>query len=173
MSPNFLIYLTNLSQKNTLYWHQIIRTMKFYFLFVAVAVTFLPFNAFSQSLTGDWKTIDDQTGAVKSIITISEVDGKFFGHVKEILDEEFKDQQDVLCEPCPGDKKNTPVVGLEIIWDMEKTKKNKWSEGKIMDPENGKIYGCQITFENPEKLKVRGFIGFAALGRNQYWHRVK
>ena len=147
--------------------------MKFSFFFAIAAFLLLPLAAFSQSPVGDWKTIDDKTGVVKSIITISEVDGKYFGHVKEILDEEFKDQQDLLCEPCPGEKKNQPVVGLEIIWDMEQTKRNKWTEGKIMDPENGKIYGCQISCENPNKLKVRGFLGFAALGRNQYWHRVK
>ena len=85
--------------------------MKFSFFFAIAAFLLLPLAAFSQSPVGDWKTIDDKTGVVKSIITISEVDGKYFGHVKEILDEEFKDQQDLLCEPCPGEKKNQPVVG--------------------------------------------------------------
>ena len=124
-----------------------------------------------QSPLGKWKTIDDKTGIEKSIVTITEKDGKLFCHVSEILDEEFKGT-DPVCEPCKGAKKNQPIVGLEIFWDMEHDKGNKWEGGKILDPENGKIYGCKLEVESENKLKVRGFLGFAALGRNQYWYRV-
>ncbi|MGB4277955.1 MAG: DUF2147 domain-containing protein, partial [Flavobacteriaceae bacterium] len=46
-----------------------------------------------------------------------------------------------------------------------------WSDGKIMDPANGKSYDCTITFENPNTLNVRGFLGFSFLGRTQVWKR--
>jgi len=50
---------------------------------------------------------------------------------------------------------------------------DEYNSGKILDPKNGKIYKCFITLESKDKLKVRGYIGFALLGRTQYWYRVK
>ena len=132
-----------------------------------IACTFLS----AQSPVGKWKTIDDKTGIEKSIIEIVEEDGVYRAIVSEILEEQYRGQN-LLCEPCKGHKKNTPVVGLEIMWDMKKTGNNSWSGGKIMDPENGKTYGCKFSCKDQNTLKVRGFLGFAALGRNQYWHRV-
>jgi uncharacterized protein (DUF2147 family) len=129
-------------------------------------------NILGQSIIGKWKTIDDKTGITKSYVSISEKDGKFYGHVTEILDEETKGTNPI-CELCKGDKKNQPIEGLEIFWNMEHDKGNKWEGGKILDPENGKVYGCKLELESADKLKVRGFLGFAALGRNQFWYRAE
>ena len=49
---------------------------------------------------------------------------------------------------------------------------DEWNDGKILDPKTGKIYKCYISLEDENKLKVRGYIGFALLGRTQYWHKV-
>jgi len=125
----------------------------------------------AQSPVGKWKTIDDKTGIEKSIIEITEENGLFKANIIELLEEEHKGQNP-LCEPCKGKKKNSPVIGLEIMWDIEESGKNSWSGGKIMDPENGKTYGCKLSLESEDKLKVRGFLGFAALGRNQFWYRA-
>lgn len=125
----------------------------------------------AQSPIGKWKTIDDNTGIAKSIIEIREANGLYTATIIELLEDEYKGQNP-LCEPCKGDKKNTPVIGLEIMWDMKKTGDNAWSDGRILDPENGKTYGCKLSLENDDKLKVRGFLGFAAFGRNQFWHRA-
>ena len=66
------------------------------------------------------------------------------------------------------------LIGLEIIWGMEQ-KNDKWASGEIMDPENGKIYGCSMWLdkEDPDgnTLKVRGWLAF--LYRTQTWYRVK
>lgn len=126
---------------------------------------------FAQSPVGKWKTIDDKTGIEKSIIEIFENDGVYSAKIIELLEDEYEGQNP-LCEPCKGAKNNTPVIGLEIIWNMKETGKNSWSGGKILDPENGKTYGCKLSFESDDKLKVRGFLGFAALGRNQFWLRA-
>lgn len=126
---------------------------------------------YAQNPVGKWKTIDDKTGIEKSIIEITEEGGLYKAIIKELLEDEYQGKNP-LCETCKGDKKNKPVIGLEIMWSMEKTGKNSWSGGKIMDPDNGKTYGCKLSFESEDKLKVRGFLGFAALGRNQYWYRA-
>lgn len=125
----------------------------------------------AQSPLGKWKTIDDKTGIAKSIIEITEANGLYKATIIELLEEEYEGKNPV-CEPCKGDKKDSPVIGLEIMWDMKKTDDNSWSDGRILDPENGKTYGCKLSLENDDKLKVRGFLGFAAFGRNQFWHRA-
>ena len=42
---------------------------------------------FAQDVTGKWKTIDDETGDAKSIVEIYKQDGKVYGKIVEILNE--------------------------------------------------------------------------------------
>jgi uncharacterized protein (DUF2147 family) len=48
----------------------------------------------------------------------------------------------------------------------------EWEDGTICDPNNGKVYECNmwINPENLNELKVRGYILF--LFRTQTWLRV-
>ncbi len=123
----------------------------------------------AQSVYGKWKTIDDDTGDAKSIVEIYEQKGKVYAKVVDLLSEEKNKE---LCTECSGKNKNKPIVGLVIIDGLKKDGK-EWNGGKILDPANGKKYKCYITLENKDKLKVRGYIGFALIGRTQYWYRVK
>ena len=137
-------------------------------IFSLVIFMFAALISFAQSPVGVWKTIDDETGAAKSHVEIFEKNGKFYGKIVKLLQRE----PDVVCVECPGAKKNQKVLGLEIIWDMTPYD-DYWSYGKILDPENGKEYKCNISLNGKNKLDVRGYIGFAALGRTQTWIRVE
>ena len=123
----------------------------------------------SQDVVGKWKTIDDRTGDTKSIVEIFEEDGKIYGKVAEIL---VEGRQDAVCKECTGKDKDRPIKGLMIIRGLEKDG-DEYNSGKILDPENGKLYKCYIELEEEDKLKVRGYIGFALIGRTQYWYRVE
>lgn len=123
----------------------------------------------AQDVVGKWKTIDDETGKAKSIVEIYKQNGKIFGKVIEILD---PTKQDATCRDCPGDAKGKPIIGLVILKDLEKDGE-EYSGGTILDPNNGKVYKSLIALESPNKLKVRGYVGFSLLGRSQYWVRVK
>lgn len=123
----------------------------------------------AQTVFGKWKTIDDETGNEKSIVEVYQKDGKVYGKVLQVLE---KGKENKVCDECKGDKKNKPVKGMVIVEGLTKDG-NEYSGGTILDPKNGKIYKCYITLENNNKLKVRGFIGFALIGRTQYWHRVE
>lgn len=142
--------------------------MKSKTIFSIAILMFVALISFAQSPVGVWKTIDDETGAAKSHVEIFEKNGKFYGKIVKLLQRE----PDVVCVECPGAKKNQKVLGLEIIWDM-KPYDDYWSYGKILDPENGKEYKCNISLNGKNKLDVRGYIGFAALGRTQTWIRVE
>ena len=138
------------------------------YAFTMVATLFMSATLFAQSPVGLWKTIDDETGNAKSHVEIYEVDGKLHGKVVKLL----ADASTTVCENCTGDKKNQPIQGMEILSGLTKYK-DYWSYGKILDPANGKTYKCSVWTEGNDKLKLRGYIGISALGRNQEWHRVE
>jgi uncharacterized protein (DUF2147 family) len=124
------------------------------------------------SPAGRWKTIDDETGKTKSIVVIREEKGKLYGVIEKVLDSD-QPGPNPLCIHCEGDLKNKPENGLQIMWELKRDG-NQWSGGQILDPHNGKIYRCNISLEDGgKKLKVRGYIGFALLGRTEYWLRME
>lgn len=122
----------------------------------------------AQSPVGTWKTIDDETGQAKSHVEIFESGGKLFGKITQLL----LSSPDKKCDKCPGDKKGQPIVGMNIIENME-PKKGMWRGGKILDPEKGKTYTCEFWLAdgNPDELRLRGYIAF--FYRTQTWFRVK
>ena len=136
---------------------------------VAVLLISSTFYAQSNGVTGKWKTVDDETGQAKSIVDIFEKSGKIYGKVTEIFDTEHKKD---LCKDCSGEDANKPILGLTIIKGLSKDG-NEYNSGEIMDPKNGRHYKCTIVLQSKDKLKVRGYIGFALLGRTKYWYRVK
>lgn len=142
--------------------------MKKYFftlLFVMVAGVF---SATAQGVIGQWKTIDDETGEAKSIVEIYEQNGKIYGKVVKILNPAKKDAK---CTECKGSDKNKPILGMVIIKGLEKDD-DEYTDGKILDPNNGKLYSCTIKLDGKDTLEVRGYIGFSFIGRSQTWTRV-
>lgn len=121
------------------------------------------------SVLGKWKAIDDHTGEAVSIVEIFENQGKIYGKVLEIFNPADRNKK---CVSCPGADKNKPLIGLTVIKGLTKDG-DEYNGGEILDPKHGKLYDCYITLENANKLKVRGYIGLAFLGRTQYWHRVQ
>lgn len=142
--------------------------MKLKFILLAgLFISILSANA--QSVTGKWKTFDDETKEAKSIVEITERDGKIYGKVIEILNPAKKN---IKCTNCSGADKDKPVLGLEILKGLSKDGK-EYSDGKILDPSNGKLYKCTVSLDGNDKLKVRGYVGISAFGRTQNWVRVK
>ena len=119
---------------------------------------------------GNWHTIDDKTGEVKSQIQVTETNGVLSGRVEKLLRKDA--DQKGLCKECTDDRKDKPMLGLEIIRGAKKlADKDVWEGGKILDPENGKEYTLRMTpIEAGKKLEVRGSIAF--FGRTQTWVRV-
>lgn len=121
-------------------------------LLFALSATF----AFASDVIGFWTTIDDETKEAKSVVQIYEHKGKIYGRVVDVL----KDKN--ATAKLPGSPK---IIGLDIIWNLKKDG-DEYSGGKILDPQKGKVYGCEI-WRDGENLIVRGKIAF--FGRNQTW----
>jgi uncharacterized protein (DUF2147 family) len=124
------------------------------------------------SPVGRWTTIDDETKKPKSVIAIYEENGKLFGKIEKLF-REPNEEPNPVCDKCEGALKNQPILGMVILRDLKKDD-DEWSGGKILDPGNGKTYKCKIAVEDGgKKLKVRGYIGMALIGRTQYWVRAE
>jgi uncharacterized protein (DUF2147 family) len=122
------------------------------------------------SPVGRWRTVDDVTGKVKSVVMIWEENSKLYGRIQKLVNPDPQ-EPNPRCNDCAGDQKGKPVIGLRILWDLHRDG-DAWSGGTILDPANGKTYRCLLSVvDGGMKLKVRGFIGFSLLGRTQYWLR--
>ncbi len=119
------------------------------------------------SVEGTWVNIDDETGVAKSEIELYVEEGKLYGRVLRLL---LPEDQGKKCVNCKGSDKNKPIEGLLIVRGLSRDDA-AWTDGKIMDPANGKSYDCTIRLEDPNTLNVRGFLGFSFLGRTQVWKR--
>ena len=142
--------------------------MTFKKIFTLLVLVFCISFVKAQSPIGVWKTVDDKTGKAKSHVKIYEKDGKLCGKVVKLLDK----PQDFKCVECKGDKKNQLVLGMNIIWDMEKDD-DEWEDGTILDPKDGTTYNCKLWVDEDDsnQLKVRGYVAF--FYRTQTWHKVK
>jgi len=136
------------------------------FVFLLIVTT-----AFAQSkgILGKWKTIDDETGKPVSVVEIFESKGRIYGKVVELYNPKNVHRK---CENCSGDDKNKPLLGLIVIKGLTKDG-NEYTNGKILDPKQGKLYKCVISLVGADKLKVRGYIGVSLIGRTQIWERLK
>ncbi|MFP5211424.1 MAG: DUF2147 domain-containing protein [Acidobacteriota bacterium] len=122
------------------------------------------------SPVGRWKTVDDITGKVKSVVAIREMRGKLYGQIEKVYDPPVPDPR---CIQCTGDLKDHPVIGLQVLWGLHKVG-NRWTDGHILDPESGNVYRCSIALEDGgTKLRVRGYVGVSLLGRTQHWLRLQ
>lgn len=141
-------------------------------LLVAVTASLLSTAVFAASLNNtQWQTVDEKTGEKKAIIQLSESGGQVSGKIIKVLDSK---KAKANCEKCTGSLKNKPMEGLQILTGMRTDGTNQWSNGKLVDPETGKIYSGKITLSNNEQsLQLRGYVGSPVFGRSQTWQRVK
>jgi len=153
----------------------VIDRMKSFTIFVIVVASLATGSvafADSASPVGLWKTIDDETGEVKSVVRISKEDGSLVGTIATLFPKPGKDPNPV-CDKCSDEKKDQPLLGMVILWGLTK-QGEEWSGGLILDPKNGKTYKCTIKLEGAGgTLTVRGYIGFSLLGRSQTWVRME
>ena len=122
------------------------------------------------SIIGKWKSVDDNTGDPRSIVEISEREGKIYGKIIKLFPKPEEDP-DPVCDKCsPEDPRfNKKIIGMEIIKEMSHDD-DEYSGGSILDPEVGKVYRCKVWLE-AGKLKVRGYLG--PFYRTQTWLKTQ
>jgi uncharacterized protein (DUF2147 family) len=125
-------------------------------------------SAFAQTnkIVGKWYTIDEE-GRKKSLVSIYQApNGEYEGVIVKLL----TGDPNRLCTKCTGAEKDKSVMGMKFIKNL-KADGEKLTSGTILDPLDGKIYSCSMSFDKKTgKLKVRGSLdGWGLIGRNQTW----
>lgn len=135
---------------------------------VTILAALLAAPAFAQdSVIGLWKNVESDK---ETLIRVYEEGGKVMGKVEKVLRNNVEDTA-ARCTKCKDEIKDKPMAGLQLIWDMEMDG-NRWSGGKLLDPESGRIVNCRLeTAEGGKVLKVRGSVAF--LSRTQTWTRAE
>lgn len=128
-------------------------------------------NTFSQNkdiIIGKWLN-----GAEDAHILIYQNSGKYHGRLvwlKNPNDENGNVKLDKWNPTINLSKR--PVMGVEILKNFT-YQDGIWEGGTIYDPKTGKTYDCKISMPSRDNLNVRGFVGFAVLGRTESWTRVR
>ncbi|MDR3247269.1 MAG: DUF2147 domain-containing protein [Treponema sp.] len=90
----------------------------------------------------------------------------------------------VLCKdsypnfPLSGKVNTMPVLGTPWLYGLKQDRAGQWSGGSVIDPNNGNIYKCKVTFHaadgnryKTDTLEMRGEIGLG-IGRSQFWRKA-
>jgi uncharacterized protein (DUF2147 family) len=136
--------------------------------FLAISLVACAAWAGEPSPVGLWRTYDDKDGQAASLVRIEDRGGILEGLVIKILPRPGH-PADARCEKCDGARKNQPVTGMTILWDMRRDG-DEYTGGRIIDPEDGNIYRCKMRVSG-NKLDVRGYLGISLFGRTQTWVR--
>jgi uncharacterized protein (DUF2147 family) len=133
---------------------------------------------------GYWLSVDDKTGKATGSWQIyvegQTLRGKMLGIAgfdQSLLADQCTREKDYRDKgfPIQGTVSGMPVVGTTWIWGLSSKKEGEWSDGRIIDPNDGKMYQCKITFRKADgkkykvdTLEMRGEIGLG-IGRSQFW----
>ncbi|MCL6247200.1 MULTISPECIES: DUF2147 domain-containing protein [Acinetobacter] len=141
---------------------------------IALALGLMSLAAFANAadpLNGTtWKTIDDKTKQPKAIVKFTEQkNGTLSASIQSVL----TPGEENACKKCEGPYHNKSLKGLRIVTGLKNVGGTSYESGSILDPQSGKTYKLKGQLaDGGKKLELRGFIGVAALGRNQTWIRA-
>lgn len=138
----------------------------------------------ADKVEGYWKSIDEKTGKVTAEWRIYEKNGGLFGEIIRVPEQDDATLA-VNCKgpyknfPIPGEVSKMTVINTPFIFGLRMKTPGQWEGGSIIDPGDGKMYQCKVTFRPAdgkkfmtETLEMRGEIGLG-IGRSQYWQRMK
>ena len=141
---------------------------------IALALGLMSLAAFANAadpLNGTtWKTIDDKTKQPNAIVKFTEQkNGTLSASIQSVL----TPGEENACKKCEGPYHNKSLKGLRIVTGLKNVGGTSYENGSILDPQSGKTYKLKGQLaDGGKKLELRGFIGVAALGRNQTWIRA-
>lgn len=134
-------------------------------------------NLWADDLVGNWKVINDKTGAHQANILIyKNTDGTYDGKIEKIFNLPNGAPRQEKCTQCVGELKDQPLVGLRFLSHFTKhpKKPNEYVNGLVVDPDTGKTYKGTIRMSsNGKKITLNGYLGISLLGRTQTWIKSK
>lgn len=140
----------------------------------AVACLMAALSALAQAdrIVGNYSA---EHNGVKSKIKVYKLnDGKYRAQVTWVSNPRMEDGSVRTDFRNPDkSKRNVPASQIVLVDAVSYDKNNDvWTDGKIYDPTNGKVYKVTLSFKDEKTLKIRGYIGVEALGKTIYWQKL-
>ena len=133
---------------------------------LSLAVLVPAARAQAPSATGGWLSEDG-----KGVIEIYPCGGKLCGKLAWLA-EPNSDGKPKLDRNNPDPAlRRQPLCGLTMLRDFRQLEPNRWGDGLIYNPENGKTYHATLTLDG-NQLKLRGYVGIPLFGETQTWTRA-
>jgi len=129
----------------------------------------VPRDGVSDVITGLWKSTDQHSDQPRALVAIYEYQGEYFGRMLGTYDENgnFKDTILEQKDRAPGVVGNPPYCGMDFVFNVtEDDDEYGKYEGKIIDPQEGKVYDAELWRDGPD-LIVRGKVWI--FGKNITW----
>jgi len=121
----------------------------------------------ADAVIGEWYTKDS-----KALVQIYKQGDVYNGKIIWLKEPNNEDGSAKLDTNNPDEsRQGQPIVALNLVQGFTYKGGNKWADGTIYDPDNGKTYKCKMNLNDDGTLKVRGFIGVSLIGRTQVWTR--
>lgn len=131
------------------------------------------FCAGSNGILGAWHTEKDE-----SVVEIFRCGEKLCGKIVWLKAPSYTDSRDGTIGDPVIDRKNPdpalrnwPVLGLRILEGFTELGDNSWGNGTCYDPKSGNTYRGKMHLAAPDRLELRGFVGFILFGRTSVWTR--
>lgn len=115
---------------------------------------------------GYWKTAENRSKV--HVYPCGDDNKKVCGKIvalKEPIDPETKQEK--------KDPDGKPMMGMEIMKGFTHGEGNKWEDGTVYDPKEGKEYSGEFTLSaDGNAMDLRGYMLISLLGRTQTWNRT-
>lgn len=131
-----------------------------------------------KAILGNWITEKAENGNQIIVEIYKTANGKYNGKIKELTiptytDGKFAGQEKMDLANQNPELRSRKLVGIDFISDFDYSEKDdKFINGKIYNPENGKTYNSFMKIEKNGDLIVKGSIDKKGLiGKKQIWKR--
>ena len=149
------------------------------------AVLFIMLTGFcfaADPAEGYWLSKDENTNKVTGGWHIYQENGKLQGMMLSVST--FKEgviasncNESYKGFPVSGKVNQMPVAGTPWIFGLTMKKPGEWSSGSVINPEDGKLYACEMIFHpagsrkfTTDTLEMKG--KFLFISRSQFWERT-
>jgi uncharacterized protein (DUF2147 family) len=169
--------------------------MKHFFSFLAALMLIFSVKAFASNpddIVGKWMYLNEKGEQVN--IEVYKEGDRYYGKIiwlqvpnytAEFLEDEGHPEKNHPNVKLGGAKidfknpdaarQNDPIIGLVILKGVKyEAGDDEWNDGFVYKADEGKTYTCFVKLEEPDKLKLKGYIlGMPWLGKTRYWTRMK
>lgn len=112
-----------------------------------------------------------ETEGGKSRVLIEPCNSGLCGRIVWLQNSVNSDGTDVLDTKNADEAlRSRPVIGIELLSGFSETGSNRWTGGRIYNPEDGKTYSSRLALRDDGTLRVGGCVLFIC--KSQTWVRV-